>query len=294
MVIMGRETLKHLATAVQLGVWFGLFLVLIGMARPAAAADQEEAVVNTIYDFTVQPLTVEECARCHFSHFSRLRERGGKHGLVACTECHVQYHTYNPRLNNFGAIMPRCDLCHDLPHGSDEALRLCQGCHADPHQPLATLPAPADLENSCPSCHAGVAASLRQQPSKHTEQECSSCHSEKHGRIPVCGDCHESHSPLLEMVPDDCLACHPVHTPLQIVYPVEQDKRLCAGCHNGPFELLAANPTRHSAFTCAKCHPAHGQIMACRQCHVEPHGAAIHEKFSACGECHGIAHDLGH
>jgi predicted CXXCH cytochrome family protein len=50
----------------------------------------------------------------------------------------------------------------------------------------------------------------------------------------------------------DCLACHPVHTPLKISYPITQVKEVCAGCHGEALQLLQARQTKHSALTCAK------------------------------------------
>jgi predicted CXXCH cytochrome family protein len=60
----------------------------------------------------------------------------------------------------------------------------------------------------------------------------------------------------------DCLACHPVHTPLNISYPATQAKEVCAGCHDQAYQLLQEHQTKHSALTCAKCHPAHDQLPA--------------------------------
>jgi hypothetical protein len=55
--------------------------------------------------------------------------------------------------------------------------------------------------------------------------------------------------------PEQWLSCHPVHTPLQISYPVTQAKEVCAGCHDQAYQLLQKHQTKHSALTCAKCHP---------------------------------------
>lgn len=263
------------------------FLVLVN-SRPATAQEAE----NNIYNFEVQPLELTECARCHTAHFNWLRTNGAKHMSVSCTDCHEIFHAYNPRRNNFAEIMPKCSQCHDLPHGADESITECLNCHANPHQPLASIPVPADLEPNCRFCHTEVAASLQAEVSLHTEQECSSCHSDKHGRIPGCFECHENHSPLAALDTPDCLACHPVHTPLRISYPADQAKEVCAGCHVAAYDLLQTSITKHSAFSCAKCHPQHGHLPVCSDCHGKPHNPAIHQKFTLCGECHGIAHDV--
>lgn len=264
-----------------------LFSSLIwGGAGTAAAAE------GSVYNVEVKPLTVADCARCHTSQFNRIKDQGAKHTQVVCTDCHEVFHAYNPLKNNYAQIMPKCASCHDAPHGTSEAVMNCLTCHQDPHQPLVSIPVPTALEGQCRICHTTVAQSLRDKPSKHTAEDCSSCHSQKHGRIPVCSECHESHSPKVEMGVADCLACHPVHTPLQISYPLTQNKEVCGGCHEDPYNQLAAKQTKHSALTCAKCHPSHGQLMACQECHGEPHSETIHQKYLECGICHKIAHDL--
>ena len=266
-----------------------VFALCVFVFCQSAAA---ETIEGSVYNVEVQPLTLEECARCHSTHYNWLRNNGERHQTVACTECHEVFHAYNPLRNNYADIMPKCSSCHDIPHGSADPLTKCLECHTNPHQPLVSIPAPAKLEGSCQLCHAGVAGSLQAEISKHTEQECSSCHSDKHGRIPLCAECHENHSPLATLETPDCLACHPVHTPLKISYPVTQAKEVCAGCHDQAYQLLQEHQTKHSALTCAKCHPAHGQLPACQDCHGKPHSDVIHQKFTQCGDCHGIAHDV--
>jgi predicted CXXCH cytochrome family protein len=223
-----------------------------------------------------------QCRTCHAGVAASLTEKPSLHTELECSSCHSEQH---------GRI-PQCSECHDAPHGKAEAVMQCANCHMNPHQPLASIPVPAKLENQCRICHAQVAAVLKGKPSKHTEQECSSCHSEKHGRIPQCAECHESHSPAVQMSTADCLVCHPVHAPLQIAYPKNENKEVCGGCHTEAYDLLAANKTRHANLTCAFCHPSHGQVMACQDCHGLPHSTQIHTKYKVCGTCHSIAHDL--
>jgi predicted CXXCH cytochrome family protein len=273
----------------------GFGITIIGMACVAfllGGLPVRSAVAENVYDIAITPLTVADCGSCHSSHFNRIKNNGAKHSGVVCTECHEIFHAYNPLRNNYAQIMPKCSSCHDAPHGQAEAVLKCLDCHQDPHQPLVSIPVPANLEGQCRICHSRVAASLQEKPSMHTEQECSSCHSEKHGRIPQCSECHESHSPAVQLATADCLACHPVHTPLQITYPIDQNKEVCGGCHADPYQQLAVKQTKHSALTCAKCHPRHGLIPACQECHGLPHGKNIHEKYKVCGTCHNIAHDL--
>jgi predicted CXXCH cytochrome family protein len=268
-----------------------LAMILLLIFTPEQAISVESTADN-IYSLTVQPLTLEECARCHTSHYNWLRDNGARHQSVACTDCHQIFHAYNPLRSNYADIMPKCSNCHLTPHGSAEPVMECLACHANPHMPLVSIPAPANLEGRCKLCHSEVAASITAEVSKHTEQECSSCHSEKHGRIPQCNECHENHSPMVALANPDCLACHPVHTPLKITYPVTQGKEVCAGCHDQAYNLLQARETKHTLLTCAECHPSHGQLPACQDCHGKPHSSAIHEKYANCGDCHGIAHNV--
>ena len=259
-------------------------------AVPPPAPEQPASV----YDVKVKPLTTRECAQCHMDQFTRIRKDGGKHVGVACTDCHEVYHAYNPLKNNYAEIMPKCSACHDNPHGKDKAVQKCADCHADPHRPVAAIPDPSNMEMQCRICHTQVAQSLTKHPSKHTEEDCSSCHSQKHGRIPECSECHENHSPMVTMSTPECLACHPVHTPLQIAYSEGiENNPVCAGCHDVPYEDLKTHQTKHSELACAECHPAHKELMACQDCHGDtPHNPAIHKKYPKCGDCHNIAHDL--
>ncbi|NDY41534.1 hypothetical protein G3N55_01525 [Dissulfurirhabdus thermomarina] len=264
----------------------------VAPARQEAAV-QAKAKGGSPYDVEVQPLETAECARCHISQFRRVQKEGGKHRALECSECHEQFHAYNPRKRNYAAIMPKCGACHDQPHGPAKAVQQCLACHQDPHRPVASLPDPAKLERQCRICHEAIPKAMKAAPSAHRDQPCSDCHSDRHGRKPDCSECHESHSPDAKLDTAGCLSCHPVHTPLKVTYGADTPKVICAGCHEKPFEQLKAKVTKHSAFTCAKCHPRHGQIKRCQECHGEtPHNPSIHKKYPKCGRCHNIAHNL--
>ena len=261
-------------------------------AQETAATGVDEA--GSVYNVQVVPLTTQECAQCHMDQFTRIKEEGGRHVSVSCTDCHEVYHAYNPLKNNYAEIMPKCAACHENPHGEDAAVQKCADCHADPHRPVAAIPDPSNMEPQCRVCHTQVAQTLTRHPSAHTEENCSSCHSEIHGRIPECSECHGNHSPMVTMNTPQCIACHPVHEPLQIAYSGEIENNLiCAGCHEAPYEDLKTHQTKHSELACAECHPVHKELMACQDCHGDaPHNPAIHQKYPKCNACHGIAHDL--
>ena len=294
----------------------GLLILFSVFINQGTAMAQDE----NVYNVDIEPLSIEECARCHNSHFKRIRDKGDKHTKVTCTDCHELFHAYNPLKGNYADIMPKCSSCHDsteqpftLPapkyHTDGEILKNCLGCHTDPHQPIATLPNASNLEfmqlaklpkgskavpsNNCRKCHGDISGLLTSKPSMHTDEDCSSCHSDNHGRIPDCSECHESHSPAVELNNQACMVCHPVHTPLVIAYPQDQDNTVCAGCHDDVYNELQANQTKHTPLSCAKCHPAHAELMACSECHsASPHNPSIHTKFPVCGSCHNTAHDL--
>ena len=106
---------RHIITAV--------ILVLSVMAAVAFAAEGNGKLKVQIppdpqlYSKAPQPLTVEQCAQCHPSVFQNIKEDGGKHRFD-CQKCHSAFHVYNPKKGNYDAIMPKCDTCHDQPHGA--------------------------------------------------------------------------------------------------------------------------------------------------------------------------------
>jgi hypothetical protein len=99
-----------------------LFVGLLGglAAGGAIGADRNAARPvsgSALYAIEPTPMTVAECGRCHRSHFMAIKEHGGRH-QIDCQECHQVFHAYNPRRDNYDAIMPQCASCHTLPHGA--------------------------------------------------------------------------------------------------------------------------------------------------------------------------------
>lgn len=272
----------------------GLLAVCGCATKPQAAAAKKPSGISP-YEMKVEPLTTAECGQCHFSYFETISAQGGKH-QIDCVQCHTVYHAYSPRKKNYDQIMPKCSSCHlnergEPFHGKDKSLTPCLNCHADPHKPLQ-IPA-SEVEPLCARCHAKEGNEINEYRSKHTtEVSCSDCHAEKHGYIPECGACHESHSPSVELSVKDCMACHPVHKPTQIFYGKETPSAICAGCHDDVNNMLQTKVTKHTAVRCAECHPAHKEIPPCTRCHGEPHPKSMMINVAKCGTCHGIAHDL--
>ncbi len=268
-----------------------LFLVVDnGWSEEIPSSSSEEipsssVPVSQLYKEEITPLTPVQCGQCHISIYNTIKERGTKH-QIDCSECHERFHIYYPGKIEYDQILPHCSDCHKEPHGKDFAG--CMDCHVNAHAP-AKIMGGEILEKSCGSCHAKVGKEIKARPSKHTEMACSDCHAE-HALIPVCGDCHEPHTP--EMTNPDCLACHPVHTPLLIAYPADTPQATCRICHQQVYGDLKESNTKHTLLTCAKCHPEHRAIMECESCHGKPHNPAIHKSFEKCQDCHGIAHSL--
>ena len=174
----------------------------------------------------------------------------------------------------------------------DTPLVDCASCHSDPHAPLI-IPGAALTNDACMSCHTKETNLITTNVSRHTTAvSCADCHHVRHGYIPNCNECHESHSPGYAMDDAACMSCHPVHTPKKITYSRKENPDLiCAGCHDSVYGLLQNNPTKHTDVRCSDCHSAHARIPLCTECHPQPHSAKMLANRT-CGECHGIAHDL--
>ncbi len=288
------------------GLATGLLLLLSAgcdkraAVSPPAPAKQVVAAAETqaelpVYERDIKPLPTEQCARCHVKEFTNIKKAGGKH-RIDCVRCHVTFHAYNPRTDNYADIMPKCASCHQSAsggayHGDEPALTACLNCHADPHQPN-DIPMSA-VEPQCAKCHTNEAGEVAANPSAHaTAVGCADCHSDSHGRIPQCSDCHSSHSPEVSMQSKDCMGCHPVHKPTRISYPNTASQQICAGCHADVETALKGNLTKHSDVSCARCHPNHKELEPCSTCHGHPHNSAMMQDTNRCNECHGKAHNL--
>jgi predicted CXXCH cytochrome family protein len=264
---------------------------MMGMILGGGLVTQVQA---SPYEAEVKPLTTAECGACHFSYFQAIKNEGGKH-QIDCVACHKVFHAYNPIKDNYAQLMPKCAACHVSAsggpyHGEDAVLIPCLSCHANPHTPL-NIPM-GDIEAACGLCHAPQNMEIQNFPSKHTtDVSCADCHHDKHGLIPTCDECHENHSPAVQMDSAACQSCHPVHKPTEISYMKETDSQICAGCHDDVYAMLQRNQTKHTFVTCADCHPAHAEIPLCSRCHGEPH-PQMKVDTTKCGQCHGIAHDL--
>ncbi len=235
----------------------------------------------------VKPLTPIECARCHYPIFKLLKEKGGKHKQV-CTNCHQVYHRYNPVKQNWKEIMPKCQRCHGLPHGKDA--KECLSCHQEPHSPRNI--ALASVSGKCGTCHSSESKELAEHVSAHQEVGCEGCHSQRHGRVPECFECHDPH--VEGQTFEECLQCHGPHSPLNIkpFADLKVKNKVCGSCHETEFERLSTTPTKHGKQACTFCHPKHGFLPKCQGCHGLPHSERLHKRFPQCLKCHLDPHSL--
>jgi hypothetical protein len=262
----------------------------------AKKEEKKVAKLAKLYDIQPQPLhSVAECAQCHIGVFDRIKDAGGKH-QIECVDCHKEFHVFNPKKRPYETAIPKCETCHGVFHGDgtkETPLVDCASCHTDPHAPLI-IPGSALGNDACMSCHTKETKQITDNVSRHTtEVACSDCHHVKHGYIPQCNECHESHSPGFAMDDNACMSCHPVHMPAKITYSEKDTSNIiCAGCHDQAYGLLQNNYTKHTDVKCSECHSVHKRIPLCSECHGMPHSKKMMHDTAKCGDCHGIAHDL--
>lgn len=280
--VVGGGGARLLAALLLLGLLCG---VVAAVAIGAEKGTVQPISGSALYAVDPTPMTVAECGRCHRSHFMVIKESGGKH-QIDCQECHEVFHAYNPRRDNYATIMPQCANCHTLPHGAKFAE--CQTCHDNPHAPRL-LPVVQQLAKHCSDCHGGPTEQLAKAPSAHTKQPCAACHSNQHGRIPACAECHQPH--YTGQAADTCRACHPAHQPLQIAFTPQTDPKNCVDCHTQASTAWTNTRSKHGKVNCTVCHTRHGQIPACTDCHKSPHDPKMLARFKVCLDCHFDPHN---
>ena len=249
------------------------------------AADGEAV---TVYQQPVKPLTTLDCAQCHMTVFTHIRDKGGKHQLH-CAQCHETFHTWKPG-REWQQVVPQCVNCHGEAHGPN--FKACLQCHLNAHAPVESLTDLKTLEKNCNTCHDSQKKELTQFNSLHTAVSCAECHHTRHGFKPGCNECHPApHTPFVSN--PDCLSCHPVHSPRRIHYGTEVNNAICADCHGAVAAVHQASSRKHAGLNCVVCHAdSHGHVPECSTCHGAPHSEAMLQKFTGCQACHGDAHSL--
>jgi len=251
-------------TAGALVLSIALFLVCSGMA--SAQTEQKK----------------EGCKDCHAAAADEIKTAGGKHRAVPCIGCHLGHPpTATKAIQN-------CNRCHLKTRKAHFELEGCLGCHRNPHTPLNI--SFTDIKGTCVTCHSAQVDELKNNRSRHSAIECSTCHS-VHRKFPQCTQCHKPHS--AEMVVADCKKCHKAHSPNLVTFAADTTSKDCGACHRQSLDLLSASGAKHASLGCAFCHKEkHRMIPKCQGCHGSPHPAGLMVKFPICGDCHKIAHDL--
>jgi len=247
-------------------------LVVFGASSPTWPQTPAKAV-----------LTSDDCAKCHAGPPADIAANGAGHKKITCQDCHNGH----PPAVKKEQIIPQCTQCHQGK--AHYELKGCLTCHSNPHTPKI-IKLVGNITDPCLTCHTQQIAQLRDNKSKHTALFCSTCHN-VHGKKPECLQCHKPHSS--EMVQSDCGKCHKAHMPKVVTYAADVPSKNCAACHRKAFDLLKASGAKHKSFECAFCHQQkHKMVPECQSCHGMPHPAGLMAKFSKCGDCHNIAHDL--
>jgi DmsE family decaheme c-type cytochrome len=191
----------------------------------------------------------------------------------------------------------------------------CKTCHETAVSPAFEHTKHARLEQSCATCHSGVAEhlaggdsapvpTLKTKNAKQLNELCLTCHekanqasylSSMHARRNVaCTSCHGVHTFKSEKAqlktrldPDTCYTCHQRQRALSMRtshHPVREGKIACASCHN-PHDgtrpkMIKADSTNELCYTC----------------HAEKRGpflfehAPVKEDCATCHEPHGSNH----
>lgn len=264
-----KNLLSHMKGLILSTVLIGAFSAVAFGAEPAPKKPE---------------LTNADCIKCHAAAPADVAANGAAHKTnVTCQDCHAGH---PPTVKK---IIPLCSQCHSgKPHYN---LSACLRCHNNPHTPKIIKLA-NNITEECLSCHSQQIVKLKQVKSKHTALACSFCHN-IHGKIPQCTQCHKSHSP--DMTAADCKRCHQAHMPTAVAYGSDTPNKMCSSCHKKAYDLLAASDAKHKDVKCVICHKdKHKAVPTCQSCHGTPHPAGMLSRFTSCGECHSVAHNLNH
>ena len=286
---------------IAVNLLFLLFLIAINEAYSAPVAGQDKKVAKCVfYSADAESIAKAECQQCHQETKVLLEVEGAKHGLLTCRKCHLPDPEIDLGEIKREDILPKCSKCHEKPpHGSD--LVDCGSCHSKAHSPRK-IPANKSMADGCHVCHEKLNKDVKTFVTQHTELYCTGCHHTNHRYKPDCLECHQLHKgvfPMAGSIVDDtlffsrCLNCHPPHKVFKVAYPADTPSSVCKNCHRKAGDMLEKNISKHSALQCNRCHPdRHQQIKRCKECHDNPHVKVKLRKFNACGECHGVAHNV--
>src|SRR5574340_844176 len=245
------------------------------------------------------PPKKEDCVKCHSGVVNDIKTAGGRHRAVPCGGCHIGH---PPAVKK---PIENCSRCHLSTRKAHFELENCLRCHRNPHTPLNMSLAEKGV---CLTCHTQQDAELRENKSRHSPLDCTTCHP-VHRQIPQCTQCHKGRAHF-EL--KNCLNCHTnPHKPLNMSFAgkVTND---CGTCHPQQIALLRENQSKHSSLECNVCHQVHRKVPLCTQCHTphlpemvaadckKCHKAHVPKKVTyaadilskECGACHKKAYDL--
>ncbi len=229
---------------------------------------------------------VDQCASCHAEHKGRSFDPtqaailnfdhnvtgfslSGKHGQIACDQCHT-----NNRFNQAGAD--------------------CVSCHQEPQVHAGMF------GTGCQACHSNVAwqpASFQGKVFNHASTNFSlALHAtDYNGKAITCTACHQGDVTQSATQTQTCIACHGGHDPSFMQQHLAMFGPQCMTCHDGVdrlhgFTHQAAFPLTgaHASLQCDACHTNRhfrNTPVACASCHQEPQ---IHAGFfgQRCDYCH--------
>lgn len=118
------------------------------------------------------------CVSCHGTVGNDLVAFPSMHTELSCNYCHADRH---------GAI-PDCGQCH-APHSAEMSQSDCMICH-DAHTPTVLSYRGSAPSSLCGACHGEINRQLAANESRHRDIACIECHSQRHGLVPLCSDCH--------------------------------------------------------------------------------------------------------
>jgi nitrate/TMAO reductase-like tetraheme cytochrome c subunit len=227
------------------------------------------------------------CAACHNPH----EQAEPNEAFQTCTSCHAQADTLTPYHRGLDAgVLETCSRCHAAHIFHIEGVN-CQACHTDPARPEIVAPSASphaprtSLIRSAGRLLASVflpTPAMAQQTlvfehARHTQVECTACHSvdSTHGRVSIsgaeqCFACHHS-----EATAQQCLQCHTEPAGADRAFDVRRMFTPSVGrAENRTFPFDHA---RHTAAECAECHRTGQQLSAaavdCTACHEQHHDA---------------------
>jgi DmsE family decaheme c-type cytochrome len=195
----------------------------------------------------------------------------------------------------------------------------CQSCHDKAAGPAFQKTKHASSDQSCASCHTGVAEHMKGQmggdknaptPSLKTltarqiNDTCLKCH-EKNNQLSYDSSMHSRRNVA-------CTSCHGIHeyASVKAQLKTKTDAEGCYTCHKSARALsmrTSHHPVREGKMGCASCHNPHEgnrpkMLKAdsvnelCYTCHTEKRGpflfehAPVREDCASCHEPHGSNH----